>query len=639
MKRRIALISEHASPLAALGGVDSGGQNVYVGELARHLAMSDFIVDVFTRWDNSALPAVVSWCPNVKIIHVKAGPVDMIEKEKIFPFMDEFADNMIAYITKEKISYGLIHANFWMSAMVAAAIKKKLGIPFVVTFHALGEIRKIYQGDNDKFPKERVTIENGIVREADQIVAECPQDRSDLIRYYEASPEKITTIPCGINPNEFYPIDKTVARMVLGLDQQERLILQLGRIVPRKGIDNVIRALSRVRQTSKQVKLMIVGGDSDIENDSTNPEIRRLKTIATEEDVSEAVIFAGRKNREVLKYYYAAADIFVTTPWYEPFGITPLEAMACGTPVIGADVGGIKHSVENGKTGFLVPANDPDALAMRIDELLTDAALLEKFKHNAIKRVYSMFTWSKVAQMMSSLYERVLPLNPLIKDQEVASLSTVEQGFDQLVETVRKTKETLSISILKAGLMLAKSFRAGNKVLICGNGGSAAESQHLAAELVGRFEIADRQGLPAMSLTSDAATLTAWSNDVSFDDIFARQVHSFGKPGDILFCFSTSGLSTNVINAMKAALEKDMCCIALTGKEGGEMGLYAHVNLIIPSDNTQRIQELHLHVLHAICTIVEKDLFGNISRRRTDVHRKPANRTTKEFHLVNGHQK
>ena len=450
MKKRIALISEHASPLAALGGVDSGGQNVYVGELARHLALSGYTVDIFTRWEKAGLSQIISWLPAVKIIHVKAGPVEAVEKENIFPFMKEFADNMIGYIVKENVSYGLIHANFWMSAMVAIEIKRALDFPVVVTFHALGEIRRIHQGNNDKFPRERVAIEKDIVQHADHIVAECPQDRSDLIEYYNASSDKISIIPCGFNPNEFYPMDKSVARMVLGLDQQDCLILQLGRIVPRKGIDNVIRALSRVRRTSMNAKLLIVGGENDKVNDLDNPEICRLKQIASEENIADAVSFVGRKNRDVLKYYYAAADLFITTPWYEPFGITPLESMACGTPVIGADVGGIKYSVENGKTGYLVPPKDPDALAARIYEILSDPALLEKFRQNSIKRVNAMFTWRKVADMMSSLYDGIMLQNPVAGNLENEARASIQKGYDQLIETAEKTRRALSTSMLKA---------------------------------------------------------------------------------------------------------------------------------------------------------------------------------------------
>jgi D-inositol-3-phosphate glycosyltransferase len=608
MKKSIALISEHASPLATLGGVDSGGQNVYVGEIARHLTSHGYEVDIFTRWDNENLPEVISWIPDVRIIHVQAGPIQQMEKEYLYDYIPEFTKNVVAFISREAIEYELAHANFWMSAMVAADLKKMLQIPFVVTFHALGAIRKIHQGSQDKFPSERIEIEKQIVKEADHIIAECPQDKEDLMLYYQAPASKITIIPCGFNPYEFYPMDRLLARMVLNLNPAEYIILQLGRIVPRKGVDNVIRAMGRLKRTSTAARLVIVGGESDSIDPASNPEIARLQQIASEENVLEMVTFTGRKQRDILKYYYAAADVFITTPWYEPFGITPLESMACGTPVIGSNVGGIKFTVEDGKCGYLVPPNDPDALAIKMYELLHDETLRLKMKENSIKRVNTLFTWSKVAELMALLYERILQENSGLR-KDASAYKFIENSFDKAAETFLRAKKSMTIAVLQSAGLLTDCFARKKKVLICGNGGSAAESQHFAAELVGRFELTGRQGLPALSLTADTAVLTAWANDFGYDDVFARQVEAYGEKGDVLFCFSTSGNSANVINAMKTALAKDMTCIALTGKRGGEMSLYAHVNMTVPSSNTQRIQELHLHILHTLCSLVEANLF------------------------------
>ncbi|WP_374165175.1 glycosyltransferase family 4 protein [Arcticibacter sp. MXS-1] len=410
MKKRIAFISEHASPLATLGGVDSGGQNVYVAELAKFLARTDFEIDVFTRWDDPEQPQVVDWMPGVRVIHVKAGPVSFVAKEELLQFMPEFRDSMLSFILDEHVQYELIHANFFMSAKVAAEIKTILDIPFVVTFHALGHVRRVHQKEQDKFPAERLLIEEETIRKADKIIAECPQDREDLIEYYNASARKITVIPCGFSPEEFRPMDKSEARKLLNLHDNEYILLQLGRMVPRKGVDNVIRSLEHLRETDKRVRLVIVGGETDVPDPETCPELARLQAIAAEKGVSASVTFVGRRNRNALKYYYAAADIFITTPWYEPFGITPLEAMACGTPVIGSNVGGIKYSVIDGKTGFLVPPNDPPVLAERINEMLADKSLLKRMSRESLKRVNTMFTWENVAKMTGNLYERVLLL-------------------------------------------------------------------------------------------------------------------------------------------------------------------------------------------------------------------------------------
>ncbi len=352
-------------------------------------------------------PGIVNWFPGIRVINVKAGPEVFIEKEKLLTYMNEFTDNMLRFIRKDKIQYEVIHANFFMSALVASNIKREIHIPYVVTFHALGLVRLVHQKEMDKFPAQRFDIERMVVNDADQIIAECPQDREDLIEHYDADPEKITVIPCGFNPNEFHVIDKTVARKKLQLNGDGPILLQLGRMVPRKGVDNVIRSLNKIGDSGSNVRLLVVGGESDLPDEELTPEIGRLKKIAIEENVSDRVLFTGRKRREILKYFYAAADIFITTPWYEPFGITPLEAMACGTPVIGANVGGIKYSVTHGKTGFLVPPHDPPALAKKIEQLIFDPGLMSVMKKNAVNHVNKYFTWKSVASAVSCLYDKV----------------------------------------------------------------------------------------------------------------------------------------------------------------------------------------------------------------------------------------
>lgn len=407
MKQRVAFISDHASPLASLGGVDSGGQNVYVAESARQLVELGYKVDVFTRWEDASLPRVVDWVPGVRVIHVKAGPVACIPKEQLLPFMPDFTEDTIRFMKSQKSGYVLVHAHFFMSALVAAEIKRTLGVPFAVTFHALGQIRKIHQGASDQFPAERMDIEARVVQEADKIIAECPQDREDLIKYYEADPSRIAVVPCGFSPSEFSPVDKVEARNRIGISADDRILLQLGRMVPRKGVDNVVAALSFLKNSFANCKLLIVGGESDCPDISSTPEIARLQKLAAEAGVLDRIIFAGRKGRDLLKYYYSAADIFITTPWYEPFGITPLESMACGTPVIGSNVGGIKYSVLEGRTGLLVPPKDPAALAEKISFLLSNPDIIRKMGQHSLARVNALFTWKKVANMLSSIYDEV----------------------------------------------------------------------------------------------------------------------------------------------------------------------------------------------------------------------------------------
>ena len=407
MLRKIALISEHASPLAAAGGVDSGGQNIYVAQVACHLARQGYGVDVFTRRDAANLPEVLQWQPRVRVVHVPAGPAQYVRKEDLLPLMGEFS-RYVCDFARSRGGYMVTHANFFMSALAAMELKRELGIPFVVTFHALGRVRRMHQSEADQFPAQRMEIEDAAIAQADAIIAECPQDEEDLRQLYRADPRKVTVIPCGFDKAEFWPIARPFARRALGLDPKERILLNIGRLVPRKGVDNAIRALGRLaREHRIAARLLVVGGNSDLPCPALTPEIGRLKALAEEEGVAGRVLFTGRRSREFLKLYYSAADVFVTTPWYEPFGITPLESMACGTPVAGADVGGIRYSVADGLTGHLVPPKDPGRLAAALARMCTDADHRRELGRNAIDRVHEQFTWSKVARSIGALYEDI----------------------------------------------------------------------------------------------------------------------------------------------------------------------------------------------------------------------------------------
>jgi D-inositol-3-phosphate glycosyltransferase len=404
---KVAIISEHASPLALLGSVDSGGQNVYVAQLALRLAEKGHEVDVFTRRNDPNQPEIYEWYPRLRVIHVPAGPATHVPKEKLYYHMDEFSAYMVEFCCKEQPLYDMIHANFWMSGMVAAHVKYVLNIPFVITFHALGKVRRIYQKEADGFPDERLVIEEEIMREADGIIAECPQDKEDLIKLYGADEKKISIIPCGFDPVEFSPIAKQEARKALGLPLDDKLILQLGRMVPRKGVDNVIEALGHLsKHYGITAKVVIVGGNSDTPDPINTPEIGRLTEVAEKAGVKDQVIFIGSRPRQELKYYYSAADVFVTTPWYEPFGITPLESMACGTPVIGANVGGIKYSVQDGATGFLVPPKDARSLARRLADFFNNKELAESMSKRSLERAQE-FVWPKIVSRISDFYNDV----------------------------------------------------------------------------------------------------------------------------------------------------------------------------------------------------------------------------------------
>lgn len=407
-ERRIAMISEHASPVAVLGAADSGGQNVYVDELSRHLGGLGFAVDVFTRWTAPDQPAVLHWAPNVRVIPVRAGAAASIFRDDLWPIMPAFRDAVLRQLRDSGARYDLVHGHFWMSGWVATEMKRMLGLPVVQLFHATGLTKRRHQGADDTSPPHRIAVERAIIRLADRVIAQCPEEHRELVDGYGGDPARIPIVPAAVNTRRFRPVDQAAARGALGLDRDDRIILSLGRILPRKDIRNVLHALALLDDMRPAVKLLVVGGDSERPEPALTPELGVLRALAAELNVLDRVIFTGRRQPDLLWLYYGAADVMVTTPWYEPFGLTPLEAMACARPVIGSDVGGIRFTVQPEVTGYLVPRRDPAALATRLRQLLSEPELCRRMGEAGRRRVEEEFTWPRTAHRIAGVYDEVL---------------------------------------------------------------------------------------------------------------------------------------------------------------------------------------------------------------------------------------
>src|SRR5690606_24928122 len=373
----------------------------------RALARAGHAVDVFTRRDRADLAPVVQVEPRLRVVHVPAGAPAFVPKERLLPLMPEFLAG-VERVCRAGAGYDVVHANFFMSGWVALQLRRTRGIPFAVTFHALGLVRREHQRGADGFPPQRIEIKREIVDAADMLIAECPQDHWDLQRLYGADPERIVMVPCGFDPREMRPMDRASARRALGLPPDGFVVLQLGRLVPRQGIDNVIRALALLPPRI-DARLLVVGGESDTPDETATPESGRLRGVARECGVTDRVVFTGRRQRRELRRFYAASNVFVSTPWYEPFGITPLEAMACAIPVIGSAVGGIQYTVVPGVTGQLVPPKDPAALAARLRELHDAPALAAALGHAGLARVRRSFTWQRMGAEIGVVLESLCP--------------------------------------------------------------------------------------------------------------------------------------------------------------------------------------------------------------------------------------
>ncbi|HEX6293274.1 MAG TPA: glycosyltransferase [Herpetosiphonaceae bacterium] len=406
---RIAFLSEHASPVALLGSTDAGGQNVYVDELSRNLGQLGYAVDVFTRRESADAPAVIEWAPGVRVINLLAGAARVLPKDDLWPLMPAFRDALLDFMACDGGHYDLIHGNFWMSGWVAADLRDRLGVPAVQIFHAMGKTKRRHQGSADTSPPERIEVELDVVRRVDRLIAQCPSERAELIDDYGAEPRTVAIVPSAVNVERFRPVPQAEARRRVGLSERDCVIAYIGRMLPRKDPHNIVRAVALLaRRTDLPIKLLLVGGESAEPDPAVTPEIGVLRQLAAELGIAALLHFAGQRQPDVLRDYYSAGDVMVTTPWYEPYGLTPLEAMACGRPVIGAAVGGIAFTVAHGTTGFLVPPRDPEALAQRLEQLLTSPELRAEMGRAARLRVEHEFTWPVVAQRTAALYEMLL---------------------------------------------------------------------------------------------------------------------------------------------------------------------------------------------------------------------------------------
>jgi D-inositol-3-phosphate glycosyltransferase len=418
-KTSIALISEHANPLARLGGVDAGGQNVYIGELSQHLAHIGHSVDIFTRRDAPTQPAIVEWMPGVRVIHLSVGPSHHLPKAQLWPLMPQFRDALLTFIQNESVRYDVVHGNYWMSGWVAAELGRLCHLPTVQLFHAIGTTRRRFLQQGDTSLDECIRIETEVVQRVDHVVAQCPNEWSELVNDYDADPHKLVLIPGAVNTSLFRPLPRMLARQSLGLESHEltpetQVLVYVGRLLPRKDIRTIIRALALLRtRLSQPVVLLVVGGETADANPAHTSEVAVLTQLAEQLGVGKQVIFVGHRSQEQLPFYYGASDVVVTTPWYEPFGLTVLEGMACGRPVIGSQVGGLAFTILDGQTGFLVPPQEPEALAQRLAFLLQKPELRDQLGQAARRRVEQEFTWALTARRFAALYQQLLVHTPV----------------------------------------------------------------------------------------------------------------------------------------------------------------------------------------------------------------------------------
>ncbi len=389
---RIDMVSEHASPLAALGDVDAGGQNVHVAALAAGLARRGAEVVVHTRRDDPELPAEVEMAPGVTVSHVAAGPPEPLPKDELLPHMGDFGRRLLERWRGRPPD--VVHAHFWMSGLAALNAARQVAVPVVQTFHALGVVKRRHQGDRDTSPAGRLAMERAIMGGAAWIVATCSDEVFELVRE-GADRRRISVVPCGVDTARFRP----------GGPAEERRaprVVCVGRLVERKGVDDVMRALAGL----PGVELVVAGGPSH-ERLANDPEARRLAALASDLGVADRVDLRGGIPRDAVASLMRSADAVVCVPWYEPFGIVPLEAMACGVPVVASTVGGMIDTVVDGETGVHVPPRQPDRLRAALATLLSDPGRRTTLGAGGVRRARERYTWDRVAGATLDVYSKL----------------------------------------------------------------------------------------------------------------------------------------------------------------------------------------------------------------------------------------
>lgn len=405
---RVAMFSVHSCPLATLGGQETGGMNVYVRELSRHLAQQQIAVDVYTRRQDPCLPTVVEFAPQARVIHLNAGPAAPYAKHQVWQHLPEFVEEVQAFIAQHDLRYELLHSHYWLSGWVALQLRRDLRVPIAHMSHTLGLPKNAAaQQTWEKEPLRRLRVEGDVLRCCEALIAESPASKQHMVQEYGVSAEKVHVIPGGVDTHIFCPQDRLQARKALGLAHTPPLLLFVGRLQPLKGIDTLLRAAQLVQQHHAALQVLIVGGGVDTQDAHEGAELRRLQTLGRQLGLSPQMRFIKAQPQEVLAQYYAAADVFVMPSHYESFGMVVLEAMACGIPVVASQVGGLASTVVPGQTGFLVPEGEPPAFAEAILHLLGSPATRDAYGQAGLRRAQT-FTWPRIVERTRKLYERLV---------------------------------------------------------------------------------------------------------------------------------------------------------------------------------------------------------------------------------------
>jgi D-inositol-3-phosphate glycosyltransferase len=407
---KIAMLSYHTCPLATLGGKDTGGMNVYVRDLTRTLGTLGVHVDVFTRSQDEHVPHVLHDLGyGNRVVHVKAGPEVPLPKEELLSHIPDFITGIEEFTGAKNLEYDLIHSHYWLSGIAALELRKHWNVPVIQMFHTLGVMKqRVARPDEEVEGDYRLAGEKRILMDADCIIAATPAEKTQIQWLYKGDVDKIEVIPPGVDLSRFYPIPDDEAKEVIGLPPCNQVLLYVGRIEPLKGIDTLIEAIAYMRTQGEFEELSfclaVIGGVGDGDPTIQSAEMKRLKDLCHLHGLDDLVTFLGKKDQDTLPYYYSAAEAVVVPSHYESFGMVALESMACGTPVVASQVGGLAYLVQDGVTGYTVPYSDVEALAKRLSDLIRNKPLRDQLGKQAAA-VAKDFSWDIIARQIQNCYQ------------------------------------------------------------------------------------------------------------------------------------------------------------------------------------------------------------------------------------------
>jgi D-inositol-3-phosphate glycosyltransferase len=398
MSYSIAMLSVHTSPLDMPGRTrDAGGMNVYIQQLARELGQSHINIDIFTRRANESTPRIVQLSSRVRVIHVDAGPAQVIHKDVLYNYLPAFAQHIDDFRLSAGTHYDVLHSHYWLSGVAAMQLAQRWHVPHITMFHTLAHLKQLANPGAQE-PPLRLEMERRLIKQVDRIIAATSEERAQIIRHCGATSGQVQVIPCGVDLRRFTPYERKRAREQLGWKQDGPVLLFVGRLDPFKGPDLLLRAADMMRE---KAQVVIVGGKK-----TDDLEIQQLRQLAADLRLAKRVHFLGARPQQELPMLYSAADITVIPSYHESFGLAAVESLACGTPVVATRAGGLTTIIKNGETGYLVPRS-PGFFAERLDALLQQPELLEKMRQ-AARPSALQYSWKRVAELVRETYEGVI---------------------------------------------------------------------------------------------------------------------------------------------------------------------------------------------------------------------------------------